>query len=154
MRLIETVHAAGHVLCHDITVIVKDVKKGVAFKKGHVVTQEDIPELLKLGKDHLYVWENDGTLYHEDEAAAILRDLCMGKNIRAGQPSAVSYTHLDVYKRQFPCSRPRRRGALTGAPKWEPEGCRHPARRADARTRVPPYTDPAWRRNRWIQTEG
>ena len=67
--------------------IVKDVKKGVAFKKGHVVTQEDIPELLKLGKDHLYVWENDGTLYHEDEAAAILRDLCMGKNIRAGQPS-------------------------------------------------------------------
>lgn len=86
MRLIETVHAAGHVLCHDITVIVKDVKKGVAFKKGHVVTQEDIPELLKLGKDHLYVWENDGTLYHEDEAAAILRDLCMGKNIRAGQP--------------------------------------------------------------------
>ena len=36
MRYIETIHAQGHVLCHDITVIVKDVKKGVAFKKGHV----------------------------------------------------------------------------------------------------------------------
>lgn len=35
MRCIETIHAEGHVLCHDITVIVKDVKKGVAFKKGH-----------------------------------------------------------------------------------------------------------------------
>ena len=87
MRCVETIHAEGHVLCHDITVIVKDVKKGVAFKKGHVVTKEDIPELLKLGKDHLYVWENDGTMYHEDEAAAILRDVCMGENIAAGQPS-------------------------------------------------------------------
>ena len=72
MRLINTTEAEGHVLCHDITVIVKDVKKGVAFKKGHVVTKEDIPELLKLGKDHLYVWEKDDSTYHEDEAAAIL----------------------------------------------------------------------------------
>ena len=87
MRLIETERAVGHVLCHDITVIIKDVKKGVAFKKGHVVTEADIPELLKLGKDHLYVWEKDDTMYHEDEAAAILRDICMGENIRATQPS-------------------------------------------------------------------
>ena len=86
MRLINTTEAEGHVLCHDITVIVKDVKKGVAFKKGHVVTKEDIPELLKLGKDHLYVWEKDDSTYHEDEAAAILRDICMGKNMRATEP--------------------------------------------------------------------
>ena len=74
MRLIDTVDAVGHVLCHDITVIVKDVKKGVAFKKGHVVREEDIPELLKLGKEHLYVWEKDDSMLHEDEAAAILRE--------------------------------------------------------------------------------
>lgn len=86
MRLIDTTAAVGHVLCHDITVIVKDVKKGVAFKKGHIVTKEDIPELLKLGKDHLYVWEKDDSMLHEDEAAAMLRDLCMGKNIRATEP--------------------------------------------------------------------
>ena len=86
MRCIETIHAEGHVLCHDITVIVKDVKKGVAFKKGHVVKKEDIPELLKLGKDHLYVWEKDDNLYHEDEAAEILRDICKGRNIAASQP--------------------------------------------------------------------
>ena len=87
MRCIDTKDAVGHVLCHDITVIVKDVKKGVAFKKGHVVTEADIPELLKLGKDHLYVWEKDDRMLHEDEAAAILRDLCLGQNILAGQPS-------------------------------------------------------------------
>ena len=86
MRLIDTVDAVGHVLCHDITVIVKDVKKGVAFKKGHVVREEDIPELLKLGKEHLYVWEKDDSMLHEDEAAAILRDLCLGENILAGEP--------------------------------------------------------------------
>lgn len=86
MKLIETTQAEGHVLCHDITVIVKDVKKGVAFKKGHVVTEEDIPELLKLGKDHLYVWEKDDTMLHEDEAAEILRDATLGENITADAP--------------------------------------------------------------------
>ncbi len=87
MKLIETIHAEGHVLCHDITVIVKDVKKGVAFKKGHIVTKEDIPALLDLGKDHLYVWEKDDAMYHEDEAAEILREVCMGENtVSSGAP--------------------------------------------------------------------
>lgn len=87
MKCINTVDAVGAVLCHDITVIVKDVKKGVAFKKGHIVTEADIPELLKLGKDHLYVWEKDESMLHEDEAAAILRDVCLGQNMVAGEPS-------------------------------------------------------------------
>ena len=87
MKLIDTVNAEGQVLCHDITVIIKDVKKGVAFKKGHIVTKEDIPELLKLGKDHLYVWEKDDSMYHEDEAAELLRDLFMGENtVASGAP--------------------------------------------------------------------
>ena len=81
MKLIETTRAEGHVLCHDITVIVRGVKKGVAFKKGHIVTKDDIPELLKLGKDHLYIWEKDESMLHEDEAAEILRVLCRGENV-------------------------------------------------------------------------
>lgn len=86
MKCIETTQAAGHVLCHNITVIVKDVKKGVAFKKGHVVTEADIPELLKLGKDHLYVWEKDDTMLHENEAAEILYTICKGENMHGTEP--------------------------------------------------------------------
>ena len=43
MKEIRTEDAVGHILCHDITQIIKDVKKGVLFKKGHIVREEDIP---------------------------------------------------------------------------------------------------------------
>ena len=43
MKEIRTEDAVGHVLCHDITQIIKDEKKGVLFKKGHIVREEDIP---------------------------------------------------------------------------------------------------------------
>ena len=43
MKCVKTQDAVGHVLCHDITQIIKDVKKGTAFRKGHIVTEEDIP---------------------------------------------------------------------------------------------------------------
>ncbi len=76
MKKIRTEDAVGHVLCHDITRIIKDVVKDTPFRKGHIVTQEDIPELLSLGKTHLYVWENDDTKYHENEAAEILCQIC------------------------------------------------------------------------------
>ncbi|UPA30665.1 molybdopterin-binding protein [Terrisporobacter glycolicus] len=76
MKEIKTKDAVGHVLCHDITQIVKDKVKGVAFKKGHVVKEEDIDTLLSLGKDHLYVWEKKEGMLHENEAAIILKNIC------------------------------------------------------------------------------
>ena len=69
MKKIETIHAVGHVLCHDVTQIIKDKTKGPVFRKGHIVTEEDIPVLLSVGKDHLYVWEKDENMLHENEAA-------------------------------------------------------------------------------------
>lgn len=57
MKLIKTEDAVGSVICHDITQIIKGVTKDAAFRKGHIVRAEDIPVLLSLGKDHLYVWE-------------------------------------------------------------------------------------------------
>ena len=57
MKRIRTEDAVGHVLCHDMTQIIKDVYKGPRFRKGYVVTEEDIPVLLSMGKEHLYVWE-------------------------------------------------------------------------------------------------
>ena len=58
MKVIKTEDAVGHVLCHDITQIIKGVTKDAVFKKGHVVREEDIPVLLSVGKENLYVWEN------------------------------------------------------------------------------------------------
>ena len=86
MKLVRTEDAVGQVLCHDITQIIKDEKKGPVFRKGHIVRPEDIPVLLSVGKEHLYIWENNENMLHEDEAAAILRDLCLGANMRATEP--------------------------------------------------------------------
>ncbi len=87
MKLIKTVDAVGHVLCHDMTQILPGQFKGPAFKKGHIVTEEDIPVLLSIGKENLYVWEKHEGVLHEDEAAAILRDLALGEHMTAGEPS-------------------------------------------------------------------
>lgn len=83
MKLIRTEEAEGHVLCHDITQIIKGVTKDARFRKGHIVTKEDIPVLLSLGKDNLYVWEKDESMYHENEAAEILKEVCINKNMSA-----------------------------------------------------------------------
>ncbi|MFR0045862.1 MAG: molybdopterin-binding protein [Clostridium butyricum] len=82
MKKIETVNAVGHVLCHDITRIVKDVVKDTPFRKGHVVTKEDIPMLLSLGKEHLYIWEKKEGMLHENEAAEILFEICKNENMK------------------------------------------------------------------------
>ena len=87
MKLIKTEDAVGHVLCQDITQIIPGVKKGPVFKKGHIVEEKDIPILLSVGKESLYVWEKTEGILHEDEAAAILRDLCMDGHMTAGEPS-------------------------------------------------------------------
>ena len=86
MKLIKTTEAVGHVLCHDMTQIIPGVTKDAVFRKGHVVREEDIPVLLSIGKDNLYDWEKDDTMYHEDEAADILRGLCQNDYMEASSP--------------------------------------------------------------------
>ena len=76
MKLIRTEEAVGHVLCHDLTQIIKDQYKDARFRKGHVVTEEDIPVLLSMGKEHLYVWEMTPGMVHENDAAERLLTLC------------------------------------------------------------------------------
>ncbi len=80
MKLIRTEDAVGHVLCHDMTQIIKDEYKDeykdARFRRGHVVTAEDIPVLLSMGKEHLYVWEMTPGMVHENDAAERLLALC------------------------------------------------------------------------------
>ncbi len=81
MKTIKTVDAVGHILANDITKIVPGEFKGRAFKKGHIVTEADIPELLKLGKDNLFILEADENKIHENDAAFILGGIGAGKNV-------------------------------------------------------------------------
>ena len=81
MKLIDTKDAVGHVLCHDITQIIPGVTKDAVFRKGHIVTEADIPVLLSVGKDHLYVWEKAEGMLHENEAAERLRAICQNEHM-------------------------------------------------------------------------
>lgn len=85
MKLMKTEEAVGQVLCHDITQIIKGVTKDAVFRKGHIITEEDIPVLLSVGKDHVYIWEKDDTMLHENEAAEILYQMCAGEHMHASE---------------------------------------------------------------------
>ena len=85
MKIIDTKDAVGTVLCHDITKIIPGEFKGVAFKKGHIIKEEDISELLKLGKDHLYVWEKEEGTLHENEAAERIKNHVAGEGLFFGE---------------------------------------------------------------------
>lgn len=86
MKEIRTEDAVGSILCHDITQIIPGVVKDAVFRKGHVVTEEDIPVLLSVGKEHLYVWEKQEGMLHENDAAEVLREVCQGEHMTATEP--------------------------------------------------------------------
>ena len=69
MKCIPTEEAVGHVLCHDMTQIIPGQFKGPRVRKGHIVTAEDIPVLLSMGKEHHYVWAMAEGMVHENDAA-------------------------------------------------------------------------------------
>ena len=81
LKTIKTVDAVGQVLCHDVTKIVPGEFKGPLFRKGHIIKEEDIPSLLDIGKDILYVWEDIVGYIHENEAGERLKNLIKGENI-------------------------------------------------------------------------
>ncbi|MDR1608265.1 MAG: molybdopterin-binding protein [Deltaproteobacteria bacterium] len=81
MKTIPTTEAVGAILCHDLTRIVKDQVKEAKFRKGHVVRAEDIPVLLSMGKKNLFVWDLGEDMVHENEAAEILKEICLGPGL-------------------------------------------------------------------------
>ncbi len=93
MKVMKTEDAVGQVLCHDITQIIKGVTKDAVFRKGHVIREEDIPVLLSVGKDHVYIWENDANMLHENEAAEILFGLCSNDHM---SPSPVKEGKIEL----------------------------------------------------------
>lgn len=86
MKLLKTEEAVGQVLCHDITQIIRGVTKNAVFRKGHIITPEDVPVLLSVGKEHVYIWEKNENMLHENDAAEILRALCQGAQHACHRP--------------------------------------------------------------------
>lgn len=86
MKVIKTTEAVGHVLCHDLTQIIPGEYKGARFKKGHIIKEEDIPVLLSMGKENLYIFEMDENMLHENDAAQILCKISKGINIDSTEP--------------------------------------------------------------------
>ena len=85
MKLIPTQEAVGHVLCHDMTQIIRGSYKDARFRKGHIVQAEDIPVLLSMGKEHLYVWEMNEHMVHENDAAERLYALCVNDHMNRSE---------------------------------------------------------------------
>ena len=81
MQLIDLADSVGMALAHDITEIRPGEFKGAAFKKGQIITPEDLDHLARLGKRHLCVVEINDSAMHEDEAALKLAEALSGPGI-------------------------------------------------------------------------
>ena len=85
MKMIKVQDAVGSVLSHDVTQIIPGEFKGRAFKKGHIIKEEDIEKLLSIGKDHVYVWEPEEGQLHENDAAIRLSNLVVGEGVSTSE---------------------------------------------------------------------
>lgn len=86
MKKINVEQAVGMVLCHDITEM-KDGFKGAAFKRGHVVREEDISHLLDIGKRTVFVWEEHAGEIHEDDCAKRMATMAPVEGAHYTEPS-------------------------------------------------------------------
>ena len=75
MKKINVRNAEGYELCHDITQILPGEFKGAKFLKGHIIRKEDIEVLISLGKENIFVMEEEDkekNLIHENDAATFI----------------------------------------------------------------------------------
>ncbi|MBR1437682.1 MAG: molybdopterin-binding protein [Synergistaceae bacterium] len=86
MKKVRVEEAVGLELCHDVTAM-RDGFKGAAFKRGHIITADDVPELMRLGKRHVFIWENEAGEIHEEDAALRLSALVKVSGAKFTKPS-------------------------------------------------------------------
>ena len=79
--------AIGMALAHDLTKVIPGGFKGPAFKRGHIITKDDIPELLSIGKEHVFVLNLAEGQVHEEEAALRIAEAVMGQGLAHSLPS-------------------------------------------------------------------
>ena len=86
MKKLRVEDAIGQTLCHDLTEM-RDGFKGPAFRRGHVITEDDIPHMLDIGKRHVFVWEDDAREIHEEDAARRMAAMAPVEGAHYTEPS-------------------------------------------------------------------
>jgi len=86
LQTVKVEDAVGKVLSHDITQIVKGEFKEAAFKKGHIIMAQDVPELLMMGKENIYILDLEPGDVHEDEAGIRLGIAVQGSGVTWSGP--------------------------------------------------------------------
>ena len=87
LKVIPVEQAVGLPFAHDITEIVPGKHKGPAFRRGHLIRQEDVAKLLDVGKANIYVMELENDELHEEDAALRLAKAAAGDNLELTDPS-------------------------------------------------------------------
>lgn len=98
MKTVPVRQAIGMVLGHDLTEIIPGKCKHAAFKKGHIIEEEDIPRLLNMGKDNVFIMELKEGMLHENEAAIRMAKAGAGDGISLTQPNEGKVNLIANYK--------------------------------------------------------
>ena len=86
MRKVPINKAVGMQLGYDITRIIPGKSKGPLFRKGHIIKEEDLDELRKIGKEHIYIWEARSGELHENEASQRISKAVARENVELTEP--------------------------------------------------------------------
>jgi len=87
VKVVAVGQAVGLALAHDLTEVRGDGGKGAAFRRGHVIRQEDLPRLRRCGKEHVFILDLAADELHEDEAAVRLAAALCGEGVSPfGEP--------------------------------------------------------------------
>jgi len=87
MKKVKVQKAVGMVLGHDLTRIIPGKFKGPAFKKGHIIQPGDIPALLDMGKENIFVLDIPRGRLHENDAAGRIAQALKGDHLSFQGPS-------------------------------------------------------------------
>lgn len=98
MKLVPVEQAIGMLLAHDMTEIIPGKSKCAAFKKGHMIKEEDIPRLLKMGKEHIGIVEYKEGDINENDAAIRMAEAAAGQGLRFSEPSEGKVNLISKYR--------------------------------------------------------
>jgi len=96
MNSIPIHNAVGRVLAHDVTRIVPGQTKGPAFRKGHIIQEQDIEALLDMGKANICVLEMSSDQVHEDAAAQRIAAAAAGQGLAFSAPSGTPNVYYEI----------------------------------------------------------